>query len=416
MGFCLGCLAIHGDTILNELFKRELCDMRFCELPNPQIVQTPEWSNIGNDPTHSRYSRKRSFEKSIKIVVILSVLVALVGAYNYVPEFKNNVDNTINIFQKEIEKLWDQNQSPEPTIPQPTESSYPTPSQQNKPNDQILDRVVEEINVERHKNGIKNVTLTSNISSKYRADDMLNNSYFGHYDLNGYMPNYYYTQFGGKNSIEENVGYLYTSYFKESDITYYATNSVHNMIFDDAGSDWGHRDSLLDPTNNFVDVSISHDEEHMFLVIHMLKIWVNWITPPTYDNGIFSCSGILTLENSSVEGVSIYYSNPLQHQNYSYNSILKIKEGEHSYDMGDQVAGVVPEPYFFTEIQTIRPIEWSARADGSFKFSFRLEHNNVSGLYTIVVWAENTLPYNHPYDPSRYRETLPILEYSIILP
>ncbi len=51
----------------------------------------------------------------------------------------------------------------------------------------------------------------------------------------------------------------------------------------------------------------------------------------------------------------------------------------------------------------------------SFTISFKLSPINGSGLYTIVIYANNTLPYKHPYDPSRYSSELPILEYTVYL-
>ena len=62
------------------------------------------------------------------------------------------------------------------------------------------------------KAGIPNVTLIeTSIAARYRAEDMVNKSYFSHYDPNGFHPNYYFTKLGGLCAMDENLGYYYYS-------------------------------------------------------------------------------------------------------------------------------------------------------------------------------------------------------------
>ena len=58
-------------------------------------------------------------------------------------------------------------------------------------------QALNEINSARQALGIYNVSLIQPVASTFRGEDMLDNQYFGHYDLNGLQPGYYYTKLGG---------------------------------------------------------------------------------------------------------------------------------------------------------------------------------------------------------------------------
>jgi uncharacterized protein YkwD len=265
-----------------------------------------------------------------------------------------------------------------------------------------IKNVLNELNTARTIVGLNNVTLiTKSVAADYRSKYMLNNSYFNHYDLNGYNPGYYYTKFGGEFAIEENIGYYYISMWQDDKLPEYAENSVHEMIYNDASSNWGHRDSLLDPSNNFVDIGVAYGDNSMYLTIHMVKIWVDWMKTPRLELGKFSCSGKLTLTNSKITGVLIYYSNPFEHLQKS-----------NSYSIGTPIIGVVPEPYYYPTLITERPTTWIVNGQ-SFNLAFNFNAQNGRGIYTVVVLGEDS--FNHPFDGLRYYGGFPVLEYSVLI-
>jgi uncharacterized protein YkwD len=273
-----------------------------------------------------------------------------------------------------------------------------------------------EINTAREALGIANVSLVEPIASTFRGEDMLNNLYFGHYDLNGYQPEYYYTKLGGLYTMEENIAYDYLPSGTEGNLTGIVVNFVHSMIYDDVFSLFDHRDSILDPTNNYVDIAIVNDSNRVFIVVHMIKDWIDWQSPPTFVNGTFSCAGMLKLSGSSLENIDIYYSDPSAHDSYQFNPQLNISTGETSYNIGDPVAGVQPDPQqTYINIVTIRPQTWISNGQ-YFDVSFPFSATNGTGIYTITIWVNNTLPTKSPYDVSRYEYSLPALEYTVELP
>lgn len=277
----------------------------------------------------------------------------------------------------------------------------------------VLD-VLDEINRERGKAGVPPVALSDqSVAADYRSNDMLSGNYFNHYDWGGYYPGYYYTLMGGTFAMEENIGYIYGSPLRESEIPPNAVSLVHDMIYNDAASDWGHRDSLLDPTNNLAEISAAWSSSRLFLTIHMIKSWVNWTAPPRFEGGVFSCSGSLLLNGSMIKYGAVYYSDPDDHDQMSYDSYLEVYKGERGYSMGDPVAGVHPI-LLFQGIAVIRPTAWTDAGSG-FSISFPLSASRGPGVYTVVLYAQNTLGVEHPYDPERNAELVPVLEYSVYL-
>ncbi|MEM0105949.1 MAG: hypothetical protein QXX81_05370 [Zestosphaera sp.] len=273
----------------------------------------------------------------------------------------------------------------------------------------LINAVLSKINEERLKSGIPPVGLFNDTTARFRAEDMYSNNYFGHCDLSGMTPNYHYTKLGGSYVIEENVGYSYIIGGRLPPIDS-AVKNVDNMIYNDAESGWGHRDSILDPTNNFVSIYAAWDDSRLFLVIHMMKVWVEWITPPAVRNGAFTAEGRILLNGSKLYGVTIYRSSP--NTSRTFNPRLNVLMTCSPYSIGEPIAGVVPEPYYYTEVKTIRPLKWVISGQ-HFSVGFPVSfEDGGEGLYTIVVWAENTLHTKHPFDEGRYRDHLPVLEYT----
>lgn len=278
----------------------------------------------------------------------------------------------------------------------------------------VVLNVLDEINRERASVGVPPVALSEqSVAADYRSNDMLTGNYFNHYDWGGYYPGYYYTLMGGKFAMEENIGYVYNSQLRQSEIPADAVSLVHDMIYNDAASDWGHRDSLLDPTNNLAEISAAWSSSRLFLTIHMIKSWVNWTAPPRFEGGVFSCGGALLLNGSMIKYGAVYYSDPDDHDQMSYDSYLEVYKGERGYSMGDPVAGVHPI-LLFQGLSVIRPTAWTDAGSG-FSISFPLSASRGAGVYTVVLYAQNTLGFEHPYDPERNAELVPILEYSVYL-
>ncbi|MEM1645868.1 MAG: hypothetical protein QXL96_08390, partial [Ignisphaera sp.] len=86
-----------------------------------------------------------------------------------------------------------------------------------------------------------------------------------------------------------------------------------------------------------------------------------------------------------------------------------------SYSLRIPVAGVVPSPdMYYQGIETIIASRWVQQGD-YFCIEFTWMPRE-KGIYTIVIFARNTLGLIHPYQPNRYKNYIPILEYTITSP
>ncbi len=277
--------------------------------------------------------------------------------------------------------------------------------------DEVAVAVVDYLNSVRSGLGLPNVSLVDFGVAEYRAMDMLENRYFGHCSPDGSPYFLYYTLLGGSYYPEENVGVTFSPGVLSVDPVGEALSHLESMLFDDEDSGWGHRDSLLDPTNNYVEVGYAWDEKAYYIVVYMYKAWVNWTVPPAYSGGVFRAEGFVTMPGSSVQSIGVYrWEKP---RVMMWPSKAGITFTCQSITGGEPVAVVVPDRGYSSTVETIIASEWSV--EGQY-FRIEFEYTPPPGddaYYYVIVWIENTLGVEHPYDPGRYSEAIPALLYVI---
>jgi len=105
------------------------------------------------------------------------------------------------------------------------------------------------------------------------------------------------------------------------------TDAIYNLVFDDALYTWGHRDSLLDPCNNYVAMGTAYFWSGVYgaryYVVYMVAKWVEWVSPPRYEGGRFTAEGYAAPEMKP-KIFAVYYAA------YEANPASR-----HSYDVGD---------------------------------------------------------------------------------
>ena len=273
---------------------------------------------------------------------------------------------------------------------------------------EVVESVLARINEIRESYGLPPLTLMTIGVAEYRAGDMVANRYFGHCTPDGVPFFYYYSTMGGVYYPEENIGLtVATRGTLEIDPVSESIAHVDRMVFDDADSDWGHRDSLLDPTNNVVDIAVQYDDKMMILEIIPQKAWVNWTSEPRVEDGRVILEGVVALEGSSVESVVIYrYEMPRVLQWPERSGVTFTCE---TINPGEPVAVVVPAPYYTASVETVIADEWTVLGN-KFRivFDYRVPEGEGS-IYYVVLWVENTLGIEHPFDEERYRDSIPAL-------
>jgi uncharacterized protein YkwD len=241
----------------------------------------------------------------------------------------------------------------------------------------------------RNKEGIPPVQLINLNVAKYRAEYLASTNLFSHYDAEGRHPGYWYTQLDdGLYGIEENLMIKYvvgTGALPRSITNVNYTDAVYNLVFDDASSNWGHRDSLLDPCNNYVAMATSYFKNSTYgaryYVIYMVAKWVDWVSPPRYEGGRFTAEGYATPEMKP-KYFAVYYAK------YESNPASR-----HSYDIGDlYLCKVLDNPFSHCEnaqepagvftVEKMRDGRWHIKIDMPVALK-------KPGLYTFEIIAED---------------------------
>jgi len=268
----------------------------------------------------------------------------------------------------------------------------------------VKERVTAIINKARREAGVPPVKLVDLGLAQGKLAEMIDEGYFGHCNPRGLLyplehPGivYYY--------VEENIG-MTVGHPLQRFLLELARNHVYSMIYNDEAEHWGHRDSLLDPTNNLVDIACGVSGNRFYLVIYMLKAWINWTAPPHYDKGMVSAEGRVTLQSSSLVGVSVYEYKAPHVLSWPVKSGVEFTCQDYSIGMLYAVVGRGWAPGMGARV--IEPAIYEVHG-GWFHVSFPLPRPpNNSTYYVVVFWVKNTLGVKHPYDPSRYREEIPV--------
>ena len=118
------------------------------------------------------------------------------------------------------------------------------------------------------------VTLGNNGAAQKHAQDMADNYFLSHWGTDGLKPYMRYTLEGGLNYDSENSAYsgpqqklanpgsIYARLDPKSEIE----SLEYSMLNDDASSNWGHRDNILNPLHKKVNLGLAYDLYHLAFV------------------------------------------------------------------------------------------------------------------------------------------------------
>ncbi|MEM0117021.1 MAG: CAP domain-containing protein [Conexivisphaerales archaeon] len=243
------------------------------------------------------------------------------------------------------------------------------------------------INNDRQSNGIStNVSLDFNPAAQQHAYSMLVNSYFSHWDTQGYKPYMRYTIAGGNGSVEENVAYeQYNGRFTSLSAVEDALKQLeYQMVYNDSAHQNGHRFNILDPYHNYVSIGIAYDINYVYLVQDFENEYIHWnYLPRINTNDQVALSGNFTM-SKDIQMVEIFYDpipqplTPSQLANSPYND---------GYDQGTFLGGVVPYGFQVQGGATVTASQWSINSNSFFiTFSMaNLVHYYGDGVYTLYV-------------------------------
>lgn len=275
--------------------------------------------------------------------------------------------------------------SPSVTTPFVTPTSTPT-SQTGQTLEQLKQYMLDLINKDRAGNNLGPVIQGSNLAAQQHADDMLANYYLSHWGTDGMKPYMRYTVSGGFNYEAENSAYEgYDPGTNNVNIDPVQTLSKleHSMMYDDASSDWGHRDNILNKLHKRVNIGIAYNRYWVTLVQQFEGDYIIFQSLPSITNDVLSLSG--RIDTGNVDSVALYYD-PLP-QPMTQQELLS---GPDSYSLGQDAGYVIPSPYQMTQVAYVNASKWDVNTDGSFAIEADVTSllKLGKGVYTFVVWTQ----------------------------
>ena len=263
---------------------------------------------------------------------------------------------------------------------------------------QIVNITLKQINAERQKFGLQNVTLSNMTSGQQHSDSMLYYNYFSHWDPFGLKPYMRYTLLGGTQGVDENVAYNEQvnetclgpiCSIKQINVTQAITRMNYQMLYNDSiCCNNGHRNNTLDPNHNQVSIGVSYNKTNVYIVEDFINNYIEWLnkTPGTTAYGQMVYLNGLTLHNSNFSFIQINYDPTPSNLSEGDLSITK------SYDQGQAVAGVAYGPYYYQDVQTIYASTYLLKKN-YFNIAFNLStvtKTYGAGVYTIDIYLTNS--------------------------
>ena len=296
--------------------------------------------------TYKPYRKRNSHLKGV--ILATSLLIILLGGSYFLYENPNIISNVFSRFQP--------------------------PNQGD-----LVSYMLSLINTDRQSNNLQNVSLSSVDSGQQHADNMLANHYFSHWDTQGYKPYMRYTLAGGKGAVAENCAAQLGSYSNLKDAL---KQMEWNMMNDDAASNWGHKDNILDLTHNKVSIGIAYDGSNIYLVQDFENDLVSWTTLDCVGSQV-TMQGTILKGGLSINGAAIYFDTvgnltAQQLSNAPYQG---------GYDSGTAVGEALPTNWQAGEGITITALTWSQTGQ-SFWVSFDLSPAFArfgNGVYTLYL-------------------------------
>lgn len=330
------------------------------------------------------------------IVFVVIIFIFLVGLFIGL--------NFSSLENKKTDLLLDNDQIQKPNtnfnenqvnVKSPLSNIIPTPFTKTINNEELVKFALDEINQDRYKHNLAPVELGTNTAAQNHATDMFELKYFSHWNSAGVKPYVTYTQSGGRNYVQENIAVSWCEGLVcNLDPLKQIEKLEYSMMYDDAGSNWGHRDAILNPHATHVSIGLSYDSHNFYYVQHFETNLMNW------QEFVLSQDGLLTITGNLPKGYEINSITIFEDPKAEFVSADELKTRnpfiEKSYDQGELVGILVEKPPALTFYQECasRKITLSSRGENQcMRYeTYQLQSNddNVKITADISNWLSDT--------------------------
>lgn len=352
-----------------------------------------------------RVLKKRNIIRNLAIIAVLFIIIAM-GAYF-----------ATQLRPEEVSTTSSQTSFPHAYTPY-SHSPYMPTSQYQVGRINVTEFILyalNQINSEREKHGLKPLSLfINNTVAQQHAEEMASYEYLSHWNLKGYKP---YMRWGFEGftwfGISESLGATFIEdgiVWTQGKLLETIRDNIYSMVYNDAESNWGHRDDLLDPCHNYVAIGIAFSEKMFGLVINSIDNYILWYEKPRILDSKLYMSGIIPyrfINKSDIVPINIYvyYDEiPKETSVYELNYVFPSAWGYG--EANKPIAGILPKSNIHYEnIKTVYAEKYITRNTEKglfFKITVNLKPIlNKEGIYTIIVLQED-LEQKHPYRKINY--------------
>src|SRR5437660_5421955 len=291
--------------------------------------------------------------------IIITIVICAIGLYgfqylastsilqNTILNISNKLPETTQTITSKVSQTTKTIMNASSSISQSVQSTTeslrpkPTPTQQ-----ELYQYALKIINEDRKNHGVAPVTLSNTPSAQNHADDMLNAKYFSHWNTKGVKSYVTFTKLGGKGDVDENISYVESRclsgncYANSFDPFKQINDSEYKMMYDDASSNWGHRDNIIDPNHTHVNFGISYDNNRFYFVENFENNIINWNTVQIIGNKLHLVGKMPV--GYSLKEIDVYVDpspKVLTGQDLDNQSPYDAR----FYDQGDLVGIIVPQ-------------------------------------------------------------------------
>ncbi|MFC1755165.1 thermonuclease family protein [Thermoproteota archaeon] len=276
------------------------------------------------------------------------------------------------------------------------------------------------INTHRLEANVTSVELGDISSAQDHAEDLASMCVISHWDSGGMKPYMRYGLAGGEGVIAENVAVSWWHgpfTFTELLIMETIEELEFSMMYDDADSDWGHRDNIINPIHNKVHIGIALGSNCIIYVEHFEDDYLDLTRYLSIDNSsILHLSGVITTSLYELSSLDSKSTTPIINKNNQTLGIqiafdpfpvpLTAEELEttpNSYGLGD-LAGTILKPlppnWYYPDLENtvIIGTKWEVSIQGNNTF-FDITANiqPIIDVYGIGVYTISLL--NTYYNP-----------------
>jgi uncharacterized protein YkwD len=270
---------------------------------------------------------------------------------------------------------------------------------------------LELINEDRRSHGAPPVRLGTNPAAQIHAEDSLRSGYLaGHWTSGGVKPYMLYTQTGGAGVMAENASGRTTGSENcdqptvvcgEIDVLDSIETLQWSMVYDDAHANWGHRDVIIDPAYDTVNIGIAFSDDHVAFYQHFEYTRLAHVVPPSLEDGILEL-WFLPLTGLEIGHIFIYYDpppTPKRPEEITRLTAYCVGGGFTDSCGNVEPAAQVYKPppagsyYADLEPEDVVARAWNVYEDGRVGIEADLRHLVAApGVYTIVIVSDNGKP------------------------